>query len=170
MAEEAEVLTLKDKIDLLKHMEMIQRSNVQHRIEREQSVFSWSSNILLVLIGALLIAKPSESAVWSSYGLWGRVVATIAVILLVTFSIQWQNRNRRLQRENGEVIQRIDHLLHYFEKGYFDPNGELTIFPEHWATAYPTKDLGVTKRLRSTTFPAATAILGLLAIAMIWVA
>ncbi len=169
MSEETEVLGMKDKIDLLKHMELIQRSNVQYRSEREHNVFSWSSNILLVLIGALLITKPSESVVWSTYGLWGRIVASIAVVLLVAFSVQWQNRNRRQQRENGEVIQRIDHLLHYYEKGYFDPKGEITIFPEHWATVYPSKDLSITKRLRSTTYPAATAILGLLAIAMIWV-
>jgi len=170
MSEEPEVLDLKDKIDLLKHMELIQRSNVEYRSEREHNIFSWSSNILLVLIGALLITKPSESVVWTAYGLLGRVVASIAVALLVAFSIQWQNRNRKQRYENAEVIQRIDHLLHYYEKGYFDLKSEATILPERWVTVYPLKDLSIAKRLRSTTYPAATAILGLLAIAMIWVA
>jgi len=169
VGENLDVLSPEVKIDLLKHMEIIQRSNVQYRIERETNVFNWSSNILLILIGALLITKPSERAVWLTYGIWGRGVATVAVIFLATFSIQWQNRNRRLQRENGEVIQRIDHLLHFYEKGYFDPKGGTAIFPEHWETQYPARDIRITKRLRSTTYPAATAILCLLAIAMIWV-
>jgi small-conductance mechanosensitive channel len=166
----SESLSIKDKVDLLKHMELIQRAEVRSRHEREHSVFNWSSNILLVLIGALLIVKPSEGAVWLAYGLWGKAIASIAVLALVWFSIQWQNRNRKWQRENGAVIQRIDRLLHYYDKGFFDPTGENAILPEHWwADHYPTDTLTLAKRLTSTTFPAATAILGFLAVVMIWV-
>lgn len=167
---ESESLSIGDKIDLLKHMELIQRAEVRSRHEREQNVFSWSSNILLVLIGALLIVKPSEGAVWLAYGVWGKTIASMTVLVLVWFSIRWQNRNRRWQRENGAVIQRIDRLLHYYDKGFFDSAEETAILPEHWWTDhYPTDTLTLAKRLTSTTFPAATAILGFLAIVMVWV-
>ena len=158
-----------DKTDLLKHMEIIQRSELNYRREREYKIFIWSSNILLALIGVLLVTKPSESVVWLPYGLWGKIITSVIVMLLVIFSVKWQNRNRKWHTENGHVIQKIDSLLHYYERGYFDPTGEEAIFPENWWTDYPTEDLRLVKRLRSVNYVSATAILGLLAIIMIWV-
>ena len=157
------------RIDLLKHMELIQRQAAENRDEREFRIFSWTSNILLLLIGALLIAKPSEYVVWWEYGIWGRLVASIAVAFLVVFSMQWQNRNRKWRQENGRAIQRIDRLLHYYDSEYFDPAGEISVLPKEWETEYLDKDLRIVRRLASTTYPSATAILGLLAVVMIWV-
>jgi len=167
--EDSQLPNVKDKIDLLKHMEKIQRDELNYRRDREHKIFTWSSNILLILIGALLITKPSESVVWLAYGFWGKVVTSVVVILLVVFSMQWQSRNRRWHAENGGVIQRIDYLLHYYEDGYFDPVGEITIFPGNWWTDYHTGDIRIIKRLWSVNYVSATAVLGLLALAMIWV-
>jgi ABC-type transport system involved in Fe-S cluster assembly fused permease/ATPase subunit len=158
-----------DKVDLLKHMELIQRAELNQRREREYKIFTWSSNILLALIGALLIARQSQGIVWLQYGFWGKVTASITVVLLVIFSVQWQNKNRRWHIENGGTIQRIDYLLHYYEKGHFDPEGEVTIFLERWREGYSMEDLRIVKRLTSVNYVSATAILGFLAIVMIWV-
>jgi hypothetical protein len=166
---ESQAQNVEDKIDLLKHMELIQRDELNQRRELEYKVFAWSSNILLALIGALLITKQSEGVVWLSYGIWGRVVASITIASLVVFSMQWQNKNRKWHQENGSVIQRIDCLLHYYDKGYFDPTGEVTIFPENWRTGYTSTNLKIVERLRSVNYISATALLGLLALIMIWI-
>ncbi len=43
-----------EKIDLLKHIEQIQRDNFKYHRDFQNKIFIWSSNILLIVIGALL--------------------------------------------------------------------------------------------------------------------
>jgi hypothetical protein len=69
MKQENEVknLDIDTKIDILKHIHKEQWSEVQYRREREYRIFTWTSNILLALIGALLITKLPENIVWKPY-------------------------------------------------------------------------------------------------------
>ncbi len=163
-----EELSIRDKIDILKHAEEMQRNELASRREEENKVFPWSSTIMFVVIGALLIARPSESAIWKSYGLWGKSVATIAIGSLVFFSIMWQNRHHRCYTESAKVIARIEKLLHYYERGFFDPNEDIALFPEEW------RDWGKQSVQFVHTFRpdrgGAIWFLGVLTIIMIWVA
>lgn len=160
-----EDFSIKDKVDILKHAEEMQRNELASRREEERKVFTWSSTILLAVIGALLVARQSE-IVWEPYGIWGKTVASIAIAALVFFSITWQNKHHRYYVEGAKVIVRIERLLHYFEKGFFDSNEAL--FPEEWA------DWGKQSIKFVHTFKAdrsgATWFLGVLTIAMIWLA
>jgi hypothetical protein len=171
LMEESTSQMTKEEIDLLIYMETTQRQEIRYREERQYNIFKWSSSILLALMGALLVTKPSESLIWVHYGLTGKIMASIIVILLVVFSVQWQIRNRRFYAENGAVIQRIDYLLHYYEKGYFDPAGKVAILPENWLRDYPTpkEKINFIGRMKSFNYTSATAVLGLLTLVMIWV-
>lgn len=157
-----------EKIDLLKHMEMLQRQELNYRREMQYRIFTWSSTMLLAAIGTLLITKPSESPIFVPYGVWGRIMASLAIGLLVVFAVRWQALNRRWHSENGAVIQRIDDLLHYYDKGYFDPKGEMSILPEHWAD-YSRKPMSTFKIILTENYILATSLLGLLTLAVIWV-
>ena len=99
------------KIDILKHIQQDQRGEMQYRREREYRIFTWSSNILLALIGALLITRQTEDLVWRAYGVWGNVVASAAVVLIVVYSTAWHRRNNRFRGQNAQVISRIDKAL-----------------------------------------------------------
>ena len=155
------------RVDLLKHMELIQREELKYRRELQYKIFAWSNSIFLLLIGALLVTNPSENAVWLSFGFWGKLVASATVLLTVVFSLQWQNRNRKLHVDTAGVIKRIDCLLHYFDKGYFDPQKEITIFPQHWSD-YGEEKVNIKTRLGTINYASATTMLGGLAIAMVW--
>ena len=167
--QEPETNATKDKIDLLKHMELIQRQEARVYDERQYNIFKWSSSILLAVMGALLIIEPSESVVWGSYGLTGKVIASLVILLFVGFSIQWQIRNRKQYAENGAVVQRIDELLHFYEKGFFDPDGEVAIFPERWKHSPTRGEINLVNRLKSLNYASATAILGLMTLVVIWI-
>ena len=161
-----EDFSIRDKVDILKHAEDMQRSELASRREEARKVFTWSSTILLAIIGALLVARQSESIVWAPYGIWGKTVASIATAALVFFSIAWQSRHHRYYTEGAKVIVRIERLLRYFEKGFFNSNEAL--FPEEWAEwgKQSSKFLHTFKADRN----GATWLLGVLAIAMIWLA
>lgn len=155
------------KIDILKHIKQDQRGEVQYRREREYRIFTWSSNILLALIGALLITRQPDDLVWKAYGGWGSVVASAAVVLVVAYSTAWHRRNNRFRGQNAQVISRIDKALHCFEEGYFDPEGG-ALFPEEWSD-YGQKGNTLRRRLSGVNYVSATFFLGVLALIMIWI-
>ena len=155
-----------DKIDLLKHMEALQRQELNYRREMQYRIFTWSSTILLATIGAFL--NPSLRPDFKAYGVWGQIVPSLAIGVLVVYSIWWQILNRRWHWENGAVIQRIDHLLHYYDKEYFDPKAEAAILPEHWES-YSKKPISTFGLLITENYIRATALLGALAVAVFWI-
>jgi len=156
----------KERTELLKHMELIQRSELNYRREMEYKIFTWSNSILILIIGALLITKPSEGVFWLSYGYVGKLVASMAIFVLVLWSVRWQDKNRKLHIGNADVIKRIDFLLHYFEDGYFDT---ASILPKAWMD-YGNEKVDLPTRLGTINYASATAFLGLLTIIMVWVA
>ena len=163
---ENQSLDAKTKLDILKFVHQDQKNEMEYRREREYRIFTWSSSILLALIGALLITKQTENLVWKPYGGWGNIVASAAVVLIVAYSTMWQFRNSRFRGHNAQVVSHIDVLLHCFEEGYFDPEG-VALFPDHW------RDFGRGAKLRGRLFGvnyvSAVLLLGVLALIMIWV-
>ena len=156
-----------NRLDLLKHLHKRALNEINSLRKRQDRIFVWSSSVFMALIGVLLIVEPSKSPVWSSQGIWGKLVASIAVIAFVVFSTSWQQRNRQWHGENAKVATRIEHLLHCFEEGYF-ARSETSLFPERWKKR-GERDLGLTKRIFAVNYVSATILLGVLALAMIWV-
>ena len=155
------------RIDILKFLHKDQRCEVEYRREREHKIFTWSSNILLILIGALLVTKQSETLVWKLYGIWGSLVVSAAVVLIVIYSLIWQRRTNKLRGENARVISRISVILHCFDKGYYDQSDE-ALFPDSWS-AYGRNKTTFLRRLFAANYASATFLLGIMALIMIWV-
>jgi ABC-type transport system involved in Fe-S cluster assembly fused permease/ATPase subunit len=152
-------------------MDGVQRQEIRYRDERQHNIFTWSSSILIAVMGALIATKQSEVIIWGAYGLTGKIMASLIIAFLVFFSVQWQIRNRKYIADNDAVIQKIDYLLHYYDKGYFDPQNTESLFPEKWFQQYPTpkEKLNFWGRLKSLNYTSATFILGALTLLMIWV-
>jgi len=163
---ENQSLDTNTKLDILKFVHQDQRNEMKYRREREYRIFTWSSSILLALIGALLITKQSENLVWKPYGGWGNIVASAAVVLIVAYSTMWQFRNSRFRGYNAQVVSHIDILLHCHEEGYFDPEGA-ALFPDHWRNY--GRDATLHDRLFSVNYISAVLLLGVLALIMIWI-
>jgi len=158
------------KLDILKFIHQEQRGEIEYRREREYRVFTWSSTILSALIGALLITKQTD-LVWKTYGLWGNAVASLTVLLIVFYTTSWLMRNERFRGQNAQVISRIDHLLHCFDKGYFTSD-DTALFPASWGgwgdSAQQPARRRTLRRLFAANYISATVLLGLLAVIMIW--
>jgi carbon starvation protein CstA len=167
----SENLDIENKIDILKFVFQDQRREMQYRREREYRIFTWSTSILSALIGALLITKQTGPIIWQPFGIWGNMVASAAIILIMVYSALWQFRNNRFRGQNAQVISRINTLLHCFEKGYFDKSDQ-ALFPEEW-TAYgrnraKSSFQKALKRIFAVNYTSATVILGILALIMVW--
>lgn len=165
---ESQELDSKTKIELLKYLHRDQREEIHYRREREYRVFTWSSSILLILIGALLITKQSENIVWEPYGNFGSVGASLAVVLLVAFSIRFQFKNHKYRGQNARIVARINMLLHCFDEGFFDSEETSSLFPKNWIY-YGRHHDKLRDRLFQANFTAATFLLGVIAVAMIWI-
>ena len=161
-----EQLSDSDKLELLKYLHEKARQEIDFLRERQDRIFTWSSNVLMALIGALLIVDPSSTPGWSSNTV-GKSIASLAVLTFVILSVQWQQRNRIFTGESAQVAQNAERLLHCYDKGYFDPKGEITLYPERWKQS-DKKPPSLMKRIFRANYVSATILLGVLAIAMIW--
>jgi hypothetical protein len=160
---------LDTKIDILKHIHQEQWNEVNYRRDREYRIFTWSTNILLTLMAVLLVTKQTENIVWKPYGYWGNTVASLAIGVLVSFSIIWQFRTTRFRVRNSEVIYRIGRLLHCFDEGFFDDKENLSLYPKIWEVPEPKKLSYIKRLLFDANYASATLYLGILTIAMIWI-
>jgi len=91
------------------------------------------------------------------------------IIDFMSFCVNWQQRNRKWIQENGEVVNKIEELLHCFEKGYFDSAGELTLFPDNWRFSATLKRKSFVRRIFFANYVSGTIFLGLLTVVMVWV-
>ncbi|MFN8469051.1 MAG: hypothetical protein U0X20_26070 [Caldilineaceae bacterium] len=105
---------------------------VQNRRTREYQIFSWTSGLLVALIGALLVFPRAPQTIWSSYGVAGRLLAALAVAIFALQSIAWQLRNRQAAQDNARAVVRINRLFHLFEPGYFDAGSDQSVLPPQW--------------------------------------
>ena len=157
----------KTKIDVLKFMLENQINELNFRREREYRIFTWISSILFALIGGLLVYREEGGVLLGTYGFVGRVIGSVTVFLLVTFSISWQNRNNKYRGQNAQTIAHISKLLHCFEEGFYDPEHNTALFRNEWAD-YGQSHLRFASRFFHANFVTATFFLGVLAILMIW--
>jgi hypothetical protein len=144
-----EDISTSDKIEILKHVHLMQRDEIMYRRDREFKVFTWCSSILFALVGALLISKQSEVVVWEPYGLLGRTVASMAVISIVVFSVKWQNTQRNFARKNARVIANVNKLLYCFEDGAFGQQEGESVLPKGWADWGKGKPKSTTRLFQS---------------------
>ena len=137
--------------------------------DRQDKIFTWSSYILLLVIGALLVIDQSKIPLWESQGILGKVVASVTLFVVIVFSIRWQQRTRSSQDEVAETLNKIEKTLHCYEKGFFGLEGDIALYPERWAKPKNYhKRVAFWKRVFRVNYVSATVLLGILAIIMIW--
>jgi hypothetical protein len=161
-------LSKTEKLDLLLHLHKHVKEEVDFLRKRQDQIFNWTSGILMGLIGALLIIEPSKHPVWGAQ-LGSKLVVSAALLVFITFSVVWQQRTRRWHGENGQVILKMEQLMHCYDEGYFDPAGETVLFPSRWNKPPEAEIPGFKKRLFAANYVSATILIGMLAIAMVWV-
>jgi hypothetical protein len=80
------------ELETLRHLEKMQRDELQYRRSREFQIFTWSATILLALIAAVAVKPPDLLARGGSAV---REVLSATVLGLTYFSLAWQLQQRR---------------------------------------------------------------------------
>ncbi|MAT45174.1 MAG: hypothetical protein CL609_22835 [Anaerolineaceae bacterium] len=157
-----------EKQELLMFLYDQSKQEIRFLRERQDKIFSWANNLIAIFIGALLIVDRTKSTIFSNYGIYGKIVASILILSLVAFSIIWQIRNREWQEENKTVISKIAKILKCFDKQLYaeDLNENTSIFPSSWDKAnVKQKKMSY---FTSINFLTITLLLGFISILMIW--
>jgi len=157
------------RLDVLKHLHSRAYDQISFHRQRQDKIFLWSSNVFLLVIGALLIVDQATSVAWSGQGFLGKTVASVAILVLLVFSMRWQQRNREWQEESVEVLDNIEHLFHCFDEAYFGTPDGVPLFPKRWEKQPGSeRRLNLAQRIVRVNYVSATFLLGILTIAMIW--
>jgi hypothetical protein len=106
-----------EKLDVLKHLHLVIRDEIAHMRERQDKIFTWTSSILLLIIGASLVLDQSKVPVWANRGILGGFSASATIVLIVVFSTRWQQKYRHNQDHADFTQQKIEKQLGCFELG-----------------------------------------------------
>ena len=159
----------KEKRDLLIFFYDKTREESAFLRERQYKIFTWTSSLLIGLIGLLLVTDSATNFSFNINNPAAKGIISLAIIGFVFFSVNWQQRNRKWISENGFVINQIQELLHCFDKGYFDSSNEMTLFPIAWRFSATANRKNFFQRLFYANYISATIFLGLMTILMVWV-
>ena len=86
----------------------IYQDELDYRRRRRHDIFAWSSSLLIAITGAVIAAGLHVS---TSLAVQDRIVATIAVAALASYSGLWWHGQRRLGQALRRRIEEIDHRL-----------------------------------------------------------
>jgi hypothetical protein len=159
------------KLDVLKHLHLVIRDEIKHMRDRQDKIFTWTSYILLLVIGTLLVIDQSKMPLWANQGILGKIIASAAILFIVVFSVGWLQQNRNNQEDASATQQKIEELLHCFDEVYFGLKSGDMLYPKDWEKqSAHHRSMSFLKRVIQTNYVSATLFLGLLAILMVWIA
>jgi hypothetical protein len=162
------ILSEKDKLDVLKHLHLVICDEIAHMRERQDKIFTWTSSILLLIIGASLVLDQSKVPVWANQGILGGAFASATIVLIVVFSTSWQQKYRHNQDHADFTQQKIEKQLGCFEIGGYGLEPGKMLYPDDWENKSGEPHDTKMKRAFQPNYVTATILLGVLAIALIW--
>jgi uncharacterized membrane protein len=141
--------------ELLLHLYEAQLKQLEYRRARENEIFNWSSAILVGFIGAaLLLTSDKRGLLLQTW--FGAGLAAGAMLIVTTFSVMWQLKQRYFLAETQKVIVSLEQSLGLFDAPY--------ALPAHWKE-WGEKNVTFRDRVRKPSKIAATVLLGVLAVA-----
>lgn len=156
-------LTEDNKILALLSIRAEQYEELNFRRNREYSIFQWTSTILLAICAILLGINDTEPLDFlKSCHL--KIIAILLVGFIGSFSVLWQNRERKFCAKNCRVIASINESLGLFKPGAYFKNK--TVLPLNWKD-WGGKDLHSPRRFFRTNYITATWILSGLTILLL---
>jgi hypothetical protein len=102
---------------VLKEIYQDQRAEVAFRRDREQQIFTWSTNIQLALLGGLFLLSSRDGLVLSLHRRDVMCMAMGVVVILTYYSARWQLHQRKLLRDNQKILANIADLRGWFGRG-----------------------------------------------------
>lgn len=159
-------MALSDKeVDILKHLQTQQRAELNYRRGREFQIFTWSTTILLAIIGSLFLkGKDSPIVIPTSSFIW-RIIISIVIFGLTTYSILWQYHQRKASAAHSRVLAKIAGHLQCFNDSAFGDTDSL--YPKSWR-GWGTKFVSIKEQLTRPSKISATFLLGILALITLW--
>lgn len=149
--------------ELFKYLHEEQRDQLTYRRNREFQIFTWSATLLLAIVGLLIVKDPDKDVLLTK-ALYARLLGSVVVLGVGTYSALWQIYQRQRAAAHQRVLVKLAEKLGCFERG---PADETTLYPyqwKSWGTRYNTFREQVTRPSKVS----ATMALMVIALVSIW--
>jgi hypothetical protein len=149
------------RVDVLLSLLDSQFSEIRRGEEREQLVFQWTTNLLLVSFGALVAL--SDRAVALPYPFLVKLLASIMIAIPAMFSVAWMIWRVKRSSIHAGAIDRIRKLLHLFEDGYY--GGTRSVYPYDWEDAFAKY---IVRRWETKYYVAVVVLMAVCVVVTLW--
>lgn len=158
----------REKDETLRHFSETYWGKLDYHREKEYRIFVWTSVILFGAIATLAVSRTGEVPIFARYGLLGKTVLSMALIVWTTVSIRMQIRERKFGDQYVMVIVGIARMLHAFDNGYFHAGGDpSTLLPCEWEK-WPSQVNQTFPRCLMRNYIPPTFLVGLFAAVLPW--
>jgi hypothetical protein len=149
------------RFETIRLLAELERDELNYRRKREMQIFSGSAAILLAVMGAVFLPHEKDRTFIIAHGQSAQTAAIIAIVVIVVFSVAWQDREWREANEHQQALTQIFTILECFTPGKFGLSG--TLFLES-RKEWGKKHSSLPKRVFTFGKILATIALGFLAI------
>ena len=147
--------------ETLKLLAELERDELNYRRKREMQIFSGSAAILIAVMGAVFLPHAKDQTFIIAHGQPAQTAAIISIIVIVIFSVIWQDREWCDANQHQQALTQIFTILGCFTPGKFGLSERL--FAES-RDQWGKKHSSIVKRVFTPGKMLATIALGLLAI------
>jgi hypothetical protein len=120
-------LSESDKVNVLLQLLTHQLEEIKRREGREQQLFEWATGLLLAAFAAVIALSDRSTPLPYSPSI--KLLATLLIAVptaIIAYRILGYTKR---SAGNAEAVERIESLLHLYEKGYY---GTTTPYPPDW--------------------------------------
>jgi len=147
--------------ETLKLLAELERDELNYRRKREMQIFSGSAAILLAVMGAVFLPHDKDRTFIIAHGQSAQATAIIAILVIVVFSVAWQDREWRDANKHQKALTQIFTIFECFTPGKYGLSDTLFLDSrKDWGTRHSS----FAKRVFTFGKILATIALGLLAI------
>ena len=107
-----------------------QRCELKFRRDREQQIFTWSTNIQLTIIGGLFIGASKDGLLSNLRRPGFLTIGVLAIVAFTAYSVRWQLRQRGYMRSNQRILAKVAIKRGWFQTKMTE-DGE-SILPARW--------------------------------------
>lgn len=126
-----------DKLEILLNVLNLHYEELNRKLEKEQKIFEWCTNLLLITLGAVIALSDRSTPL--PHTIYIKFITTVFVLIPVVIFIYQIHDQVSGMEKNGEIIERIQGIIHVFDEGYYTVEA---LYPKKWSGKLPRRIRG----------------------------
>lgn len=116
-----------DKVAFLLNALDFHMSEIQRREEKEQTLFEWCTNLLLITFGAVIALSGQSN--FTSFAVGAKIIASLLIGVPIIIFIYRILIQRSRAKQNAQIADHIRDIFHAYDESHYSKQA---LYPKLW--------------------------------------